>query len=155
MTFPSQHPLCHVKYLQRCKPTLMSRMCVLSGEETSESRSKHWDIHISTPYCLRGLLLWEDSCFENVSGDSIRAKGILDLKHGCFVFIWTSRLLQTDGKWQGNFSLWMAVFPPSEYIWYFDELYLYYRARWVVWFFKVNLEQNSTHTLTKWLISLP
>lgn len=29
-----------------------------------------------------------------------RAKEILDLKHGCFVFTWTRRLLQTDGEWK-------------------------------------------------------
>ena len=154
-------PLCHVKYLQRCcRPTWVSRVCVLSEKETSEGRSKHWDIHISTPYCWRGPFLWEDSCFENVSGESSRAKGILDLKHGCFVYIWTSRPLQTDGKWQGNDSLWMAVFLPSECDWYCEQLYLYYRVQRVIRFFKVNLEQHTAHTHTpngssvchKWLI---
>lgn len=85
-------------------------VCVCSEKETSESRSKHRVIHISTLYCLSGLLLWEDSCFESVSGENIWAKGILDLKHGCFVSIWTDRPRQTDWKWQGNYSLWIAVF---------------------------------------------
>lgn len=79
-------------------------VCVCSEKETSESRSKHRVINISTPYCLSGLLLWEDSCFESVSGENIWAKGILDLKHGCFVSIWTGKPRQTDWKWQGNYS---------------------------------------------------
>lgn len=151
-------PLCHVKYLQRCwRPTWMSQsVCVLSEKETSGGRGKHWDIHISTLCCLKGgLLLSENSSFENISGKHSQDEGILFFKHGCSVYIWSSQPLQTDGKLQDNDSLWTAVFFPSEFIWYFEWLYLYYRAQCVMWFFKVNLEQNSTNAHTKWLIGLP
>lgn len=61
----------------------------------------------------RRLLLWGDSCFENVSGEGVWAKEILDLKHGCFVFTWTRRLLQTDGKWK--YLIMKGRFPSYEW----------------------------------------
>lgn len=62
-------------------------VCVLSEKGTSEGRSKHCDIHISTLHCLKGLLPREDSLFENTGGESGPDKGMLDLKHGCSVYM--------------------------------------------------------------------
>lgn len=62
-------------------------VCVLSEKGTSEGRSKHCDIHISTLHCLKGLLPREDSRFENTGGESGPDKGMLDLKHGCSVYM--------------------------------------------------------------------
>ena len=129
----------------------VTSVCVLSEKETSEGRSKQWDIHISTPLCLRGLLLWGDSCFENVSGESQR-----DIRLETWVFCLYMNQQASSDRWEMTRKLFImnsSFFSPFE--WYFELLYLYCAAQWVIWFFKVNLEQNSTHTLTKWLVGLP
>lgn len=52
--------------------------CVLSEEGTSESRSKHRDIRISTPHCLKGAaslrrqLLWKRQRWRRLSQRDIR-----------------------------------------------------------------------------------
>lgn len=52
------------------RPGCDKRVCVLSEKETSDGRSKHGDVHIPTLYCLKGPLPSDDSCFENISGES-------------------------------------------------------------------------------------
>lgn len=100
--FPSLCPWRHVKYLRRCRPTPVSQVCVEQDERPQKSGSKHWGVRIwslSTPSLHRR----DSSFWKKKKGGGVspgRAKEILDLKHGCFVFTWTRSVLQTDGEWK-------------------------------------------------------
>lgn len=78
--------------------------CVLSKEGgLRKSGSKHRGVRIWSlppPVASRRRQLLRGEKKERKKPVRARAKEILDLKHGCFVFTWTRRLLQTDGEWK-------------------------------------------------------
>lgn len=138
MTFPSLHPYAmsstsrDISGRPRCHECVCwARKRPLKAEANTETSA------------FQPLPLSEDSCFENISGESSQTEGILDLKHGCFVYSSTSRPHLTDGKWlvmNGRFVSPLTAFDIlSSYICTVEH------HEWSD-FFKVNLEQNSTHT---------
>lgn len=146
-----QHTLHHIKQLQRCKPTFMSKVCacVEWGRDPWKQKQTVRHAHLD-PILLEGPA---------ASRGSQR-----DIRLETWVF-WFSVPAgpnrQMANQCWGNFSLRITPTPPPPpppppppHVWYFEELYLYYRAQWV-FFPKVNLEENCTYSLTKWLVSLP
>lgn len=86
MTFSSRHPYAmsstsrDVGGRPRCH-----WVCVLSEKETSEGRSKQWEIHISNLYYLGSCFCQKTAALTTITGESSRDKGILDLKK-LFIF---------------------------------------------------------------------
>lgn len=101
--FPSRCPWRRVKYLQRCRPTPVSQVCVEQGRRPPKKRKQTPRRPNLEPPPTRRFTEETAASGEKKEREKpvrARAKEILDLKHGCFVFTWTRRLLQTDGEWK-------------------------------------------------------
>lgn len=90
---------------------------------------------------------------------AVHTKGTVDLKHGRFVYLWTNKPLQTDGKWWGNDSLWMAFFLPPPFwmhliFWAAAYICTIERSKWCD-VFQSKSRTELSHTRPKWLVDLP